>query len=353
MALIRSEALLDALRSQQHLPYAHFSLRRLAGLSELLRVFELNAGDALSLATDGQPTYVSVLDGIVELRPRQGPGVAIRRGTTQLVTSRDSTLSLHTAGGALACVADAEAIDEMMSFESLIDAASGTDRISMEALERAHRSPAFRRVPLECVEAAFHRMGRLTVSAGTEVIQQGGPGDLFYVVTQGKAEVWQTGLYDDAPQKVAELGPGDVFGEEALVTGGTRSATVRTIADTELLTLGKEDYQALISQQLVDEVDPPVAKSMLAAGYVLLDVRYPEENEDESIPTSRLIPLHELRTRMDEIERGTRWLVYCRSGKRSAVATLLLKQRGYQAVSLRGGITAWPFETTSRPEHAD
>lgn len=352
MALIRSEKLLDALRAQQHLPYAHFSVRRLAGLAELLRVFELTAGDAVILATDGQPTYVSILDGIVECRAGQGAPLEIGRGTTHLVSSRDSTLALHSAGGALICVADAEAIDEMMSFESLIDAASSSDRISMEALERAHRSPAFRRVPLECVEAAFRRMGRRTAPAGTEIIQQGAPGDLFFVITQGTAEVWQTGLYDDAPQKVAELGPGEVFGEEALVTGGTRSATVRAVTDIHLLTLGKEDYQALISQQLVDEVDPPVAKSMLAAGYRLLDVRYPEENEDEAISGSQLIPLHELRTRMGEVEREKRWLVYCRSGKRSAVATLLLKQRGYQAVSLRGGITAWPYETTSRPEPA-
>jgi rhodanese-related sulfurtransferase len=350
MALIRSETLLDALRTQQHLPYAHFSVRRLAGLPEVLRVFELGAGDAVILATDGHPIYVSVLDGIIECRAGQGPALSIGRATTQLITSRDSQMSLHTAGGALICVAEAEAIDEMMSFESMIDAASGSDRLSLEALERAHRSPAFRRVPLECVEAAFRRMGRITVPANTEIIQQGAPGDLFYVITQGKAEVWQTGLYDDAPQKVAELGPGEVFGEEALVTGGTRSATIRSVTNVELLTLGKEDYQALISQQLVDEVDPPVAKSMLAAGYRLLDVRYPEENEDESIPASELIPLHELRTRMDEVERSTRWLVYCRSGKRSAVATLLLKQRGYQAVSLRGGITAWPYATTSRPE---
>lgn len=350
MALIRSETLLDALRSQKHLPYAHFSLRRLAGLPDMLRVFELGAGDTVILATDGRPAYVSVLDGIIECQTGHGSSMSIGRATTQLITSRDSHMSLQSAGGALLCIAEAEAIDEMMSFESLIDAAPGGDRLSLEALERAHRSPAFRRVPLECVEAAFRRMGRRTAPAGTEVIQQGAPGDLFFVITQGRAAVWQTGLYDESPQNVADLGPGDVFGEEALVTGGTRSATVRAVTDIALLTLGKEDYQALISQQLVDEVDPPVAKSMLAAGYQLLDVRYPEENEDEAIPTSQLLPLHELRTRMDEVERGKRWLVYCRSGKRSAVATLLLKQRGYQAVSLRGGITAWPFETTSRPE---
>jgi rhodanese-related sulfurtransferase len=352
MALIRSEALLNALRTQQHLPYAYFAMQRLAALAELLRVFELGAGDALVIATDARPTYISVLDGIIECQTGQDPSLSINRATTHLVTSRESRVSLHTNGGALICIADAETIDEMMSFDLLIDAAPAVDRLSMEALERAHRSPAFRRVPLECVEAAFHRMGRLMVSAGTEVIQQGAPGDLFYVITQGKAEVWQTGLYDDAPQKVAELGPGDVFGEEALVTGGTRSATVRTVADTELLTLVKEDYQALISQQLVDEVDPPVARSMLAAGYRLLDVRYPEENEDDSIPESQLIPLHELRTRMEEVGKASRWLVYCRSGKRSAVATLLLNQHGYQAVSLRGGITAWPFETTSRTDVA-
>jgi rhodanese-related sulfurtransferase len=347
MALIRSDALFATLRAQQHMPYTHFPERRRAALGDVLRVFNLRAGDGLSLVTNDQQVYISVLDGIVGVEACDGGRTEIRRGETRLLAPPGEILRASTIGGAVVCVADSESIDELMSFESLIDGAKNTDKLSMEALERARRSPAFRRVPLECVEEALCRMNRMHVVAGTDVIHQGDQGELFYVITQGKAEVWQTGLHDDAPQRVAELGPGDSFGDEALVTGGTRSATVRITADAELLTLGKTDYQSLIAQQMVDEADPAVAQTMLKSGYRLLDVRYPEEFEDACISSAMLIPLPDLRSRADELDRSTRWVVYCRSGKRSAVASLLLKQRGIQAVSLRGGINSWPYGVVS------
>lgn len=345
MALIRSDALFATLKAQQHLPYAHFPDRRRAALGDVLRVFDLRAGDSFALATNDQPVYISVLDGIVAVTVRDGERIDVRRGETRLLEPRDEILRASTVGGALVCVADSESIDELMSFESLIDGAESSDKLSMEALERARRSPAFRRVPLECVEEVFRRMDRMHVVAGTEVIRQGDQGDLFYVITRGKAEVWQTGLYDDVSQRVAELGAGDTFGDEALVTGGTRSATIRITADAELLTLGKSDYQSLVAQQLIDEVEPAVAQTMLNAGYRMLDVRYAEEFADECIPAALLVPLPELRSHADTLDKSARWVVYCRSGKRSAVATLLLKQRGFQAVSLRGGINEWPYET--------
>lgn len=256
-------------------------------------------------------------------------------------------MQLHTEAGTEFCVADSDTIDELMSLDVLAAGMNAADREALPALERARQADAFRRVPLECVEAALARMGRRSVKQDEEVVRQGDPGDAFYVIAQGRAAVWQTGLYDDAPQKVAELEPGDTFGEEALVTNGTRGATVRMLGAGELLVLDKADYQALISQQMIEEVDPPVAKTMLESGYRLLDVRYAEENEDSAIPGTMLIPLHELRGRTAELDKSARWIVYCRSGKRSAVATLLLRQRGLQAVSLRGGINGWPYETYS------
>lgn len=342
MALIRSEVLFATLKAQQHVPYVHFPEGRRHALGDVIRAFQLHAGDSITLQAGNHPYYVSLLDGIAQVGPQ---GVEIRRGQTRLLTPHDEKIDLRTVGGAIVCIADSENIDELMSFESLIAGANTGDKLSMEALERARRSPAFRRVPLECVEEALRRMSKKHAPAGTEVIRQGEQGDLFYVMTEGRAEVWQTGLYDDEPQKVADLGPGDTFGDEALVSGGTRSATVRVSTDAELLTLDKADYQALISQQLVEEVDASVAQTMLNAGYRLLDVRYAEEHEDACIPSSTLIPLPELRARSGEIDKGQRWVVYCRSGKRSAVAALLLKQRGVQAVSLRGGINGWPYAT--------
>lgn len=80
--------------------------------------------------------------------------------------------------------------------------------------------------------------------AGAIIIRQGDPGDKFYLIREGKAEV----LVADAngERKVAMLGVGDFFGEAALLTGEPRNATVRAIEDVELYVLGKQDFDAVI-----------------------------------------------------------------------------------------------------------
>jgi hypothetical protein len=62
------------------------------------------------------------------------------------------------------------------------------------------------------------------------------------------------------------------------------------------------------------------------------------------IPGARLFPLHLLRQHINELDPNARYITYCRSGKRGAVAAFLLNQRKYEAVSLKGGLLNWPFE---------
>jgi putative ABC transport system ATP-binding protein len=80
--------------------------------------------------------------------------------------------------------------------------------------------------------------------AGSVIIRQGDPGDKFYLIREGKAEV----LVADAKgeRKVATLGEGDFFGEAALLTGEPRNATVKAIEDVESYVLGKQDFDAVI-----------------------------------------------------------------------------------------------------------
>ncbi len=56
--------------------------------------------------------------------------------------------------------------------------------------------------------------------------------------------------------------------------------------------------------------------------YVLVDVRFPEEYEDEHIPGSKLIPLSELMQRITELPADCDIIFYCNSGRRSRVAAL-------------------------------
>ncbi len=169
-------------------------------------------------------------------------------------------------------------------------------------MEKIRNSLVFRRLPLECVEMAFQRMKEIVVPAGQEVIRQGDDGDAFYIIISGRAEVWQRGVYDDAQHKMAELSEGDAFGCEALISGQCRSETVRIIEEATLLVLDKSDFEWLISKQLIKTVNHKIARTMLESGYKIIDVRYPEEYDEYHVPGAILMPLFELRDRM----QGTR-----------------------------------------------
>jgi molybdopterin/thiamine biosynthesis adenylyltransferase/rhodanese-related sulfurtransferase/molybdopterin converting factor small subunit len=78
-----------------------------------------------------------------------------------------------------------------------------------------------------------------------------------------------------------------------------------------------------------------------AAPPVLVDVREPHEARICRIPGARLIPLGELPRRLAELDSTRRIVVHCRSGQRSARAVMLLRDAGFDAWNLKGGILAW------------
>ncbi len=81
-------------------------------------------------------------------------------------------------------------------------------------------------------------------------------------------------------------------------------------------------------------------------GILLLDVRTAEEYASGRIPGAKLLPYDEIAARAQELATlaGTKdrpIVVYCRSGRRSAIAASSLKSLGYTTVADFGGISAW------------
>lgn len=92
------------------------------------------------------------------------------------------------------------------------------------------------------------------------------------------------------------------------------------------------------------EITPSQLESMLRGDDppVVLDVREPWETEICRVEGSQLIPMRSLPQRLQEIPRDRTIAVICHAGMRSHMVAEWLLSQGIEAVSVAGGIDAWP-----------
>jgi CRP-like cAMP-binding protein/Zn-dependent protease len=105
------------------------------------------------------------------------------------------------------------------------------------------RASPFAPLPPAAARALAERLIVRSCAAGETVVRQNEPGDTCYLIRSGRVEVL-TGEAGEEARRIATLGPGDLFGESALLTGGPRTATVRATEPLELLALQRSDLLA-------------------------------------------------------------------------------------------------------------
>ncbi len=137
--------------------------------------------------------------------------------------------------------------------------ATASERTGILAL--LHGVPFLEPLDMVALEALAGRVANLSVPAGTDVVRQGEPGDCFYVVKAGSADVLVDGF------RVGSVAPGGYFGERALLRNVPRMATVRAREPMELLVLPQLDFvTALTGQVGVGDTPAEVRSFGSAAG---------------------------------------------------------------------------------------
>ncbi len=108
------------------------------------------------------------------------------------------------------------------------------------------------RIPLfdELSQGELERVASVTVARafprGVRVFHEGDSSDACYIVRSGDLRVTREHP-DGRAIALATLGPGDIFGELAMLDGGTRSASVETLSECELLALPAPDMRRVVS----------------------------------------------------------------------------------------------------------
>jgi MFS family permease len=108
-------------------------------------------------------------------------------------------------------------------------------------LELLRSVPIFAPLPLPTLESLASLARRRTVRAGETIFRRGDRGDAFYVVENGTLTL---SLDGEAPR---ELGPGDFFGEIALLRDVPRTGTIEATTDGELLELERNDFLGAVT----------------------------------------------------------------------------------------------------------
>lgn len=204
---------------------------------------------------------------------------------------------------------------------------------------RLLNSHAFLKLPTGNIEKMFQRFEEIKALPGEIIMREGDAPDYFYVIREGTASVSK--YLDGAPQVVAYLREGDIFGEDALLANAPRNATVRTMQGGRLMRLKKQDFESVLKPPMVHWVLPADAARLVKNGAIILDVRMPEEYAQRGIDDAVNIPLYRLREDANlALPTGSNLVVYCNTGERSAAAAFILNGLGYTVHALHGGLGA-------------
>ncbi|HKK04936.1 MAG TPA: cyclic nucleotide-binding domain-containing protein [Gammaproteobacteria bacterium] len=340
-------------------------LRHLVPLNELMghdfdqlvrdvTVETLAPGRTLFEAGNNDRDTFYLLSGEVALVRPDGSASSIVGGTPPSHAPLDHHRPHQTSAIARTAIQfvriDADLLDLLLTWNQnadyivseIEDDATGVSADS-DWMTRLLQAKVFHRIPPANIQAIFMRMEAVSARAGQTIVQQGDEADYYYMIREGRCAVIrnaaETGHRDTV---VAELGPGDGFGEDALVSDQPRNATVRMLDDGTLMRLSKADFLALLKAPLVKTVPYEQARALVAEGAQWLDVRLPSEYRHRHLPGSINIPLFLLRLNAHKLSAERTYLVYCDTGSRSTSAAFILEEFGLDALVLERGLMGVP-----------
>jgi CRP-like cAMP-binding protein len=321
----------------------------LAALARKVQVRELSPGQILFKEGDTEKRTFYIVSGILELQDH-GKVVGTVAGESDLARNPVAPVfprrvSAKARDRVQFISIDSDLLDVMLTWDQTgtyeVSELHGEDAVGAgneDWMTMLLQTKAFHKIPPANIQAIFMRMQQINYKSGYVILKQGSEGDYFYVLTRGAALVTRETPLSKDGIKLAELGVGDTFGEEALISDAKRNATVTMVADGSVMRLGKEDFKTLLNEPMLDWVDPAEGQKIVQEGGQWLDVRLPSEYDNQHLDNAINIPLYFMRLKINTLDQKRKYVVCCDTGRRSSAGAYILSERGFQAFVLRGGI---------------
>jgi len=339
------ELTVDRKLLQELVPLNALSAERFREVSEKIVIEEVLAGQYLFRKGDRDNQSIFLLEGKINLIN------GFRKVTGEVKAGSDASrypianlqpriLSARAVKKVVIAKIDSGLLDVFLTWDQssiaeVVEIGAETDK---DWMTRILQSEAFIKIPPAMIQSLLIKMEPLQVEAGNAIIRQGESGDYFYTIHEGRCAVTRQDSPDGEEHVLAELGEGDSFGEDALVSDIERNATVTMLTDGILMRLAKQDFVELLKKQLVKRVEYEQAAAMVEDGAVWVDVRTVDEYAIGAFEDSVNIPLSRLRDELSELVFNAKYIICCDTGRRSESAGFLLSHKGFDVYVLEGGI---------------
>ncbi len=244
----------DVVSLLQRVPlFANFTIDELRSIGEHLNREHYRRGETIIRQGDMGARFYIVRRGSVQVSRRNADGLKLPLaelesgdyfGQAAMLTGEphDATVRARTPVSVFTL--------DKKSFDLLVRAGfRGRDKLDV-AIKRVgllRRIPIFADFDSLELQQIAAKLESVYVEGGQTIVEQGDLGDKFYIIESGEVDVTTHHHNGEAVQQ-ARLGSGEYFGEIALLMNVPRTATVVAVKPTELLALGADPFNELVSQ---------------------------------------------------------------------------------------------------------
>ena len=335
-------------RMRQLVPLHSLSPDRLQELLNTAELLELPPGSAVFRAGETDQFCWYLLGGAVELCHGERTIATITEGTPEslqaLSRAHPHRLSARSITRAYLLRCQRELLDRLLATEmgvlaQVSEPAAADPQDSHDWLGKLLQTPPFNHMSPEHVRALFSALVPIDVQTGAVVMREGETADHYYIIQRGRCLVSRQPSPRSDRQQLAILGPGEAFGEEALLTGAPRNATIAMLNEGRLMRLSRADFERFVKDPLVRSLDFEAALRLTEQrDAIWLDVRDPARAAEAPLRDSVLMPLGTLRVQLQKLARQKPCIVCCDDGTLSTAGAFLLAERGFEAYRLEGGL---------------
>jgi CRP-like cAMP-binding protein len=313
-------------------------------LARQAKVVNLQAGCKVFSCIDTSKHLIYLLDGEVELRT-SNQTVFIESNTDDAAMPLNAhaphRCTAITETNSTLVYIDRNLVDILFAWDTTagysVQDITESDTDSDDWMSVILRSNLVHKIPPVNIQRLLTRLEPARVRAGDILFKEGDEGQDFYFIQAGQIEVIRA-KPGQGDLVVAKLGPGDSFGEEALLSNQNRNATIRCVMDATLLRLSRADFDELLKTPVVQHISFTHAHFLHQKGAVWLDVRQQEEQQEVKIKNALTIPLGKLRSSISQLDSDATYIAICNNGQRSACAAYLLNAYGINAFVLDNGL---------------